>query len=110
MSQPDWIAALAAECARTSQSAVAKRLHISSAVVCQVLKGRYTGRNDRVERRVRGELMRDQVVCPVLGTISSCRCEDEQSQPYSTASRLSAAVWHACRDGCPHFRIKKDGA
>ena len=106
----EWIAALAAECARTSQAAAARRLGVSGAMVSQVLKGRYTGRLDRLERRVRGELLQGTAICPVLGRISTKQCEDEQSQPFSTASRLRAAVYRACRDGCPNFRAKKEAA
>lgn len=106
--QPGWIDALAAECARTSQSATARRLGVSGAMVNQALKGSYRGRLDRLERRVRGELMQDTALCPVLGLISTRQCEDEQAQPFSTASRLRVAVYRACRDGCPNFRIKTD--
>jgi hypothetical protein len=79
-------------------------------VISLALKGRYTGRLDRLERRVRGELLKDTVICPVLGRISTKRCEDEQQQPFSTTSRLRVAVYRACRDGCPNFRIKKEAA
>jgi hypothetical protein len=100
----DWIAALAAECERTSQGKAAKRLGVSGAVVNQALRGNYCGRLDRLEQRVRGELMASTLVCPELGTISTKQCQDEQATPYHTASRMRVAVYRACRAGCANFK------
>ena len=100
----DWMQVLAQQCDRTSQGRVAQQLGMSAAVVNQVLRGRYKGRLDRVEARVRGEFMREVCACPVLGEISTRQCQDEQRRPFSTANQLRVAVYRACRDGCPHYR------
>jgi hypothetical protein len=101
---PDWVLALAAECDRTSQGRAARRLGISAAVVNQLLRGRYEGNVARMEERVRGELMRATCTCPVLGEISTRRCQDEQAAPFSVSSRLRVAIYRACRSGCPNYK------
>lgn len=101
----DWIDALRTETERTSQSAAARKLGVSASVVNQVLKGRYRGRLDRVEARVRAQLMHEVVECPVLGEIERKRCDEEQRRPFSAASPQRVKIWRACRNGCPHSRI-----
>lgn len=98
---PDWIAALAAECDRTSQGQCATRLGISSAAVNQVLGHAYKGRLDRIEQRVRGELMRETVVCPVLGEISRRDCLDYQARKFRPTNPLRVQLYTAC-PACPN--------
>jgi hypothetical protein len=98
---PDWIAALAAECDKTSQGRTAQRLGISSAAVNQVLGASYKGRLDRVEARVRGELMRETVACPVLGELSRRDCLDHQGRKFSAANPTRVKLYRACKD-CPN--------
>jgi DNA-binding transcriptional regulator YdaS (Cro superfamily) len=103
---PEWVRALAEECDRTSQLQAAKRLGVSGSLVNQVLKHVYNGRYDGIEARVKGELLRETVLCPVLGEISSRRCLDEQARPYANTNRIRVALYKACRSGCPNFRGK----
>lgn len=103
MSEHDWIEALRAECERTSQAKTAARLGVSSAMVNQVLRGRYRGKTDNLETRVRGELMRATVDCPVLGEISTRQCLDEQSRPFAATNPLRIRLYRACR-ACPNRR------
>lgn len=108
-SPPDWIAALAEECDRSTQSAVARRLGVSAGLVSGVLSGTYGrkgGDMQRIEEKVRGALMGVQVVCPVLGELTRDRCLDEQEQPFRATSKMRAQLYHACRQGCPHYRRK----
>lgn len=98
---PDWIAALAAECDKTSQGQAAKRLGISSAAVNQVLANVYKGRLDRVETRVRGELMRETVACPVLGDISRRDCLDHQKRKFAATNPMRVRLFAACKS-CPN--------
>lgn len=56
---PDWVASLADACDLTSQAQIAKQLGISGAAVNLVLHAKYRGRNDRIEAKVRTELMSD---------------------------------------------------
>ncbi len=102
--QVDWIEVLRNACAKpSSQTRVAKRLGVSATLVSQVLSGTYEGRKDRIEARVRGELMREKVYCPVLEEISQRRCQDEQRREFAATNPLRVAVHKACRSGCPHF-------
>lgn len=98
---PEWVAALAAACDKSSQGKVAQRLGISSAAVNQVLGASYKGRIDRVEARVRGELMRETVACPVLGEISRRECLDHQRRKFAATNPMRVQLYRACKD-CPN--------
>lgn len=101
---PEWILALAEECDRSSQGKTAARLGIKSpAIVNQALQNKYTGRMDRLEERVRGELMNKVLACPVLGEISSRRCLDEQARPFVSSNALRLRLLRACAV-CPNRR------
>jgi hypothetical protein len=98
---PPWVLALAEACDKASQGAVAKRLGISSAVVNQVLGCSYKGRLDRFEERVRGELMNEKVLCPVLGQISKRDCLDHQGRKYRATNPLRVKLFQTCPT-CPN--------
>jgi DNA transposition AAA+ family ATPase len=51
---PDWIVALAEACAKSSQSAVAKKVGYSAPTISAVLGNSYRGDMNRVETMVRG--------------------------------------------------------
>jgi hypothetical protein len=94
---PEWVLALAEECDRTSQGRAASRLGIKSAsIVNQALQNKYAGRMDRLEERVRGELMNKVLACPVLGEISARRCLDEQARPFTSSNALRLRLNRAC--------------
>ena len=98
---PDWIKALVTACDRGSQGKVAERLGISTAVVNQVLGNSYKGRLDRVEQRVRGELMKETVSCPVLGPLSRRDCLDHQGRKFRPTNPLRAKLHQTCPT-CPN--------
>ena len=98
---PEWIAALAKACDGASQGKVAARLGISPAVVNQLLGNSYKGRTDRMETRIRGELMRETVVCPVLGDISRRDCLDHQRRKFSPTNLTRVRLFQTCPT-CPH--------
>lgn len=104
---PGWVIVLAEACDRggSSQTAVADRLNVSGAAVSQVLGNTYIGRLDKIEARVRGELMGKTVTCPVLGEITQRRCMDAQSRPYSPTNDLRIELHRAC-PRCPN-QIRK---
>lgn len=104
---PDWVQVLAEACdARgSSQSAVATRLGISSAAVNQVLANAYVGRVDKIEARVKGQLMGVTVSCPVLGEISRRKCLDSQSPTRGATNELRVELRRAC-PRCPNFMRK----
>ena len=93
-----WLKALRDERTRTSQARVAERLGISEATVSQVLSGTYKASTERIERRVRGELLGEQVECPVLMEISVRLCQDVQERPRGSGSNPTyQQCYVACR-------------
>lgn len=109
-STPDWIAALASACDRTgSQGKVGAELGISSAAVNQVLGNVYKGRLDRIEARVRGELMKEVVACPILGEISKRDCLDYQGRKFRPTNPTRAKLYRACKT-CPNREKKPEDA
>ncbi|WP_137136647.1 transcriptional regulator [Rhizobium sp. FKY42] len=108
-SLPDWVVVLAETCRHNSQSAVAKRIDYSPAVVSSVLSNSYKGDISRVEQMVRGALMSETVICPALGDIARNVCLDWQSKPYAATSSHRAAMFHACRANCPNSRLSPKG-
>ncbi|MFT0861672.1 transcriptional regulator [Ancylobacter sp. G4_0304] len=106
---PDWIVALADACQRETQTAAAKRLGVSGSQVSHVIGRTYAGRYDRIEELVRGVFMGATVECPVLGEIARHRCLEEQARPFAATSSTRAALFRACRGGCPHSRHCQKG-
>jgi hypothetical protein len=100
---PDWILELADQCDRCSQSAVAKQLDVSPAMINQTLKNAYKGNLSRLETRVRGEFMKEVVMCPVLGEINSRDCLDHSGKKFSATNPLRVQLFKACRT-CPNNR------
>ncbi len=96
---PDWIIVLAEACDQFGQTAMGKRLGVSGAVISATLSNTYAGRLDKIEQRVRGELMNERVTCPVLGEISKRQCLDEQSREYASTNALRVELRRACA-GC----------
>lgn len=105
---PEWVVVMAESCDRTSQSAIAKRLGVSSTQINQALRNAYAGRMDKLEQRVRGELMREAVNCPVLGEITKRRCIDEQTRAPARTNALRVELRRAC-PLCPN-QLKKEDA
>lgn len=105
--EPDWIVVLRAECKRTSQSKAAHRIGRSATTINQVLKGTYPGNLKHIEERVRGELMNKTLICPVLGEISTRKCQDEQKRPFAATNPTRVQLYKACRGGCKHSQIGK---
>lgn len=106
---PDWIVRLAEECERTSASDVARRLGYSVAVISSAVLGSYKGDVGKVEAKARGAYMGELVECPILGEIERDRCIAEQRFKHLGASALRAKLYRACRSGCAHSRLKKEG-
>jgi hypothetical protein len=104
---PDWVLELASLADREGQKKAGARIGYSGSVVSEVINARYgNGDLGRVEEKVRGALMGLEVDCPVLGSIGRDLCLDEQKQPFRATSRHRAELYHACRNGCPHSRLK----
>lgn len=106
---PDWVEELAKYASQTSGVQAAKRIGYSSSVVTSICRGKYAGDIASVEGSVRGALMGAMVICPVLGEIGRDQCVSEQGKRFVGSSAARTALYHACRSGCPHSRIKTDG-
>lgn len=98
---PEWVIALARACDESSQGKVARRLNMSATVINQAIGNKYGASLNEFAIRVSGEFLRATVICPVLGEISTRRCQDERSQPFSTSSRIAARLSLACTI-CPN--------
>lgn len=103
----DWLAVLADACAASSQKRVADRLGVSSTVVNQCLKRKYTGDTARVAALVERVLVQRRVQCPVLGEIPAETCRAHQRSPYSPFNSTLVQLYRACRNRCPNSSLKK---
>ncbi|HRQ81349.1 MAG TPA: hypothetical protein PKZ97_09545 [Azospirillaceae bacterium] len=100
---PDWLAALAAECDQTSQNKAAARIGVSSAVVSQVLAGKYPGNLEAVADKVRASLLAHTVDCPAMGVMDLSVCLDWRikAKTFHPTSALRGRMFDAC-GFCPN--------
>ena len=103
---PDWVLALAEACAADTQAAVAKRLDYSASAISATLANAYRGDVGEISERVRGAFMSAVVECPRKGTMNRNTCLRWQDKPFAATSADRVAMFHACRSGCPHSRLK----
>lgn len=109
-SLPDWVEELAKLATQTTGVYAAKKIGVSPTIVTQVCKGRYSGDLVAIEGRVRGALMGYEVDCPGAGAqIRRDHCLREQKTPFNASSPHRVTMFHACRGGCQHSRLKSDG-
>lgn len=106
--EPRWIEVLREAARVRTQSAVARQLGVSSAMVNQVLKGVYKGNLARLQMLVEGALMEQTVACPVLGDLPSDRCEWYQRAPFHATNPVRVALYRACRSGCCHSTLTQE--
>ena len=104
---PAWVRLLAEACDADSLRKVAVKLDVSPASISLAI-GNKRENLEFIRERVEQRLMAIQVGCPVLGEISGDRCLQEQARPYSSANPLRIQIFRACRNGCPHYREKKE--
>ncbi len=102
---PPWVMALAIACDQSSQNQVARQLGYSAATVSNVLRGKYAGDLKAVEQAVRGALMNQKVICPVVGELSAQACGEHQRAPWAPHNPQRIQFHKACRSGCPHSRL-----
>jgi hypothetical protein len=79
-----------------SQSAVAKNLGYSPAVISQALQGIYPGDTDKLAAKVVEIYGNEIVQCPLLGVISLGKCVNNQQLPFSSANPLAVEMWATC--------------
>lgn len=94
---PAEIAALATACRRETSRAIARRLDYSDAVVSHVLANKYPGDMAKVFAKIRGALMGETVMCPILDEIGRDRCLSEQAKPFAATNSTRARLFHACK-------------
>ncbi|TPJ83873.1 transcriptional regulator [Mesorhizobium sp. B2-6-3] len=100
---PDWVAELVAVADAEGLGGAEKRVGYSRSAISTIIAAKYNGDLDRVEQMVRGALMSETVVCPILGDIGRDRCLTEQKEPFRATSRHRAQLFHACKT-CPQRR------
>ncbi|MFI0477428.1 hypothetical protein [Paracoccus jiaweipingae] len=105
---PEWVEALARECANTSQNRVAARLGRSAALVSQVLRAKYSGDLAAVEERFNGVFCAATTDCPELGLIPAQQCQDWQRQArrFVNVNAVRVRMFRAC-NACPKFKGAK---
>lgn len=105
---PAEVLILAETCKARTSRAVAQQLGYSDAVVSHVLANKYPGDLPKVFLKIRGALMGETVMCPILDEIGRDRCLTEQAKPFAATNSTRARLFHACRT-CPN-RQQKDVA
>lgn len=103
---PDWIIALAEACAAETQAAVARRLSYSPSAISATLANTYGGDVEGIAERVRGAFMNHRVDCPIKGAMGRNICLQWQAKDFAPTSSDRVRMYHACRSGCPHSRLK----
>jgi len=95
----DALELLRAEAARTSITAVARRLGLSRPAISGVLSGAYGASSAHILARVMEVLGRHD--CPATGgTISPKECREIAARPMPTSSRAAMKRWETCLS-CP---------
>ena len=102
---PDWVEALAIECARSSQNKVAARLNRSGALVSMVLKNKYDGNLEGVHEVFNGVFHAEVVACPALGRVPANECQDWRlkARKFVNVNALRVRMYRACH-ACPRNR------
>lgn len=103
--QPEWVEALAVECAATSQNKVAAELGRSPSLISQVLHAKYPGNLRAVEELFNGVFREARVECPALGTIptNECRHWRDKARQFVNVNSLRVRMYRACVN-CPRNR------
>jgi DNA-binding transcriptional regulator YdaS (Cro superfamily) len=103
---PRWLSELRRQCAIKPQSKVAKELGYSSAVVSQVLAGKYKGNIQRVSETICSVYLGETVICPVMGELEKHRCRRFQQETFSAVNPLRVRRYRACRSGCINSELE----
>ena len=102
MSPVDQLALLKRVCAESIQAEVARRLGVSPAIPCGVLKGTYQGDVGGFLTRVEEVYGSSTVECPGLGEpIALGRCAVYRKREFAAINPEWVRMWKACRS-CPH--------
>lgn len=108
-SMPEWVRELAALADRDGLRGCERLIGYSYTTISQAIANKYRGDVSRIEQKVRGALMGETVTCPVQGQIARNVCLDWQRKPRAVTNPFRTKVYRACRNGCPHSRLKNTG-
>lgn len=104
---PTEIRALAERADATTGAAAAKAIEMSPATFSHLIGRKVEKHNvEKIYAKIRGALLGETVECPRKGTMSRNTCLRWQDKPFAATSADRVAMWHACRSGCPHSRLK----
>lgn len=108
---PRWVSILADACDRAGRQTTAARIGYSPGVISEVLRNKYPGRADALERAVLtafGAGLDVPVDCPVIGRIAAgdCREHRELAGRGVKSSPLRVQFLRACPD-CPNNPRKR---
>ena len=108
---PEWVEALAVECAGSSQNKVAARMNRSAALISQVLRAKYAGSLTAVEEVFRGVFQQARVSCPALGLMPANECQDwrRKGRTFHPGNPTRVKMFRACAH-CPRNRPAADDA
>lgn len=102
----EWHQELKKVAERLSQSQIAHRLDVSSAMVSQVLSGKYLNRRiGPFKEKFEGAFMGFCVECPVVGELPRDKCLTFQRRDFCATNPTRVQLYHACRGGCEYSRI-----
>lgn len=82
---------------------LADKLGVSTSAVSQAVNNKFVGNVDRFCLRVRGVFAGDSVTCPVLGTLTTKLCLEQQGKPIAYTNPVRVQVQRACKT-CPHHQ------
>jgi len=101
---PDWILALAEECAQRSQARVAAEIGRSATVVSQLLRAKYPGDLAACADLIRGHYMAGTVDCPARSHMPAheCRAWMARARDPANTNAQRVLMFRACR-ACPRF-------
>lgn len=92
-----------------SQTSLAEQLNVSNSAVNQAIHDKYRGNVDRFSARVRGLWGGDSVHCPILGSINTKVCLDQQSKGAVYSNPMRVALARACKK-CPNRQQQNGGS
>ncbi|MDO5704062.1 MAG: hypothetical protein Q4G49_03195 [Paracoccus sp. (in: a-proteobacteria)] len=102
---PEWVEALAQECAASSQNRVAQRLDRSGALISQLLRRKYPGDLAAVEELFNAVFRNSRVNCPALGDIAATACRDwrDKARHFENTNSHRVRMYRACHT-CPKMK------
>lgn len=96
---PAWVGLLASACDTSNQRVVAERIGKSGGYISRVLNCKYAGSYEEAEKIVRAAYGKEDVVCPLWGSIplSSCiRARRRKGAPQNQAHLAHARACPTC--------------